>query len=53
MTDLAITQSQADKAFTNFINYAQTHLHWNQTKALHYWINNPQLAYQLGQQLHH
>lgn len=53
MLNLSTNQHQADQAFTGFVAYAQTHLHWNQTQALHYWLANPQLAYQLGQHLCH
>lgn len=53
MTNSTITQLQADRAFTGFVTYTQTHLHWNRTQALHYWLAHPQFAYQLGQQLHH
>ena len=53
MINSTTTQPQANPAFTGFVAYAQTHLHWTQTQALHYWLAHPHFAYQLGQQLHH
>lgn len=53
MLNSTIVQSQTNPAFTGFVTYAQTHLHWTQTQALRYWLAHPQFAYQLGQQLHH
>lgn len=53
MPNSTIIQPQVNPAFAGFVAYTQTHLHWTQTQALHYWLAHPQFAYQLGQQLHH